>query len=173
MKKYFLTVIGESKFNSEVLMDIGVALGTIVDSEYLNFNYGESFVMFHFESSVNKEDMFTYIKGVLFGISETFVLTEVSDKFSVSLPTRMNFIFDLEKGNPEYIVNNIFLDEDEDENDADNYNDEFSSIMDTLRRNLQKAQPKISLDSLLDKINESGINSLSETEKKFLENYSK
>lgn len=173
MKKYFLTVIGESKFDSEILTDIGVALGSIVDSKYMNFNYSESFVMFHFESSVNKEDMYTFIKGVLFGLTETFVLTEISDNFSISLPAKMNFIFDLEKGDVNNIVNNIFLDEDYEDYDEDDDYEVYNNIMETYRRNLQKLQPKISLDSLLDKINETGIDSLSEGEKKFLENYSK
>lgn len=173
MKKYFLTAIGESKFNSEILTDVGVALGSIVDSKYLNFNYNESFIMFHFESSVNKEDMFTFIKGVLFGLTETFILTEVSDKFSVSLPSKMNFIFDLEKGGSNESINEFFSGEDYDgEEDDDDY-EMYNNIIETYRRNLQKLQPKISLDYLLDKINESGFDSLSEGEKKFLENYSK
>lgn len=168
MKKYFLTIIGESKFKSQVAVDIGLAIGEIVDSKFLNFNYSESFIVFHFESSVNKEDMFTFIKGVLYGITDTFILTEMTDKFSVSLPTQLSFIFDLDGGKEGSKKFDIFVeDEEEDEDEV------FENIMEIYRQNIKKSSPHISLDSLLDKINEQGINSLNETEKKILESYSK
>lgn len=169
MKKYFLTIIGESKFKSQAAVDIGLAIGEIVDSKFLNFNYSESFIVFHFESSVNKEDMFTFIRGVLYGITDTFILTEMTDKFSISLPTQLNFIFDLEGGKEGSSKFDMFV-EDEDEEDEDQV---FENIMESYHKNLKKNSPNISLDSLLDKINEQGINSLNETEKKILENYSK
>lgn len=169
MKKYFLTIIAESKFGDQEAIDIGLAIGEIVDSKFLNFNYSESVLVFHFESSVNKEDMFTFIRGVLYEVTHTFILTEMTDNFSVSLPTQLSFIFDLENGGETYkrfdFIDNDYEDEDED--------DFYENIMETYRRNLIKHQPKISLDSLLDKINENGLNSLNETEKKILETYSK
>lgn len=172
MKKYFLTIIGESKFNTQQAIDIGLAIGEIVDSKFLNFNYNESFIVFHFESSVNKEDMFTFIRGVLYGITNTFILTEMNDEFSVSLPAQLSFIFDLEGGKEGSNRFDTFIDEDEDDEIFDKIPLE-EDIMETYRQNLKKNVPKISLDSLLDKINEKGINSLNETEKKILESYSK
>lgn len=170
MKKYFLTIIGESKFNSQSSIDIGLALGEIVDSKFLNFNYNESFIIFHFESSVNKEDMFTFIRGVLYGITDTFVLTEMNDNFSISLPKQLGFLFDLENNEQSSKKFDVFID---DEYEMDDECESFNDIMDTYRKNLKKATPKISLDSLLDKIKEKGIDSLNDTEKKILENYSK
>lgn len=170
MKKYFLTIIGENKFKNQEAIDIGLALGEIVDSKYLNFNYNDSFIVFHFESSVDKKDMFTFIQGVLYGISNTFFLTEMCDKFSVSLPTQMSFMFDLESGNQNSKKFDTFVDGDDDDDEDDEF---YNDIMESYRQNIKKAIPKMSLDSLLDKIKEQGINSLNETEKKVLESYSK
>lgn len=171
MKKYFLTIIGESKFNTQSSVDIGLALGEIVDSKFLNFNYNESFIIFHFESSVNKEDMFTFIRGVLYGITDTFVLTEMNDNFSISLPDQLGFIFDLENNEQSSKKVDIFIDNEYDMEDEDD--ELYYDIMEKYRKNIKKAIPKMSLDSLLDKINEKGINSLNETERKTLESYSK
>lgn len=173
MKKYFLTIIGENKFKNQEAIDIGLALGEIVDSKYLNFNYNDSFIVFHFESSVNKEDMFTFIRGVLYGITNTFILTEMNDNFSISLPDKLGFIFDLENNEQSSKKVDIFIDNEYEMDDDDDDDELYYDIMEKYRKNIKKAVPKISLDSLLDKINEKGINSLNETEKKILESYSK
>lgn len=171
MKKYFLTIIGESKIDYNVLTDIGVAMQSIVDSNYLNFNYEDSHILFHFESSVEKEDMFCFIRGILYGITDTFILTELNDDCTVSLPKSLNFIFDLEN------VNGIITKQkfNVDESDFDEYEDDgtISEFMEKFRQNLLKHQPKITLDMILDKINDNGLDSLNDTEKKLLEKYSK
>jgi hypothetical protein len=170
MKKYFLTIISNDNFNNQQVIDIGMTLGEIVDSKCLSFNFSGTVLMFHFESSVNKEDMYTFIQGVLYGISDTFILTDMSDKYSISLPTKMNFLFDLENANSDPNDFDIFVNYD-DEDDEDD--DVYENIMSNYRQNLKKHEPTVSLDSLLDKINETGINSLSEVEVKILESYSK
>jgi len=170
MKKYFLTILSDKKFTNEHCIDVGVALGTIVDSNFLNFNFSDNYIIFHFESEVNKSEIYTFVVGVLHGISDTFILTEMNDNVSVSLPSKINFMFDLENGGGDIMEGNkYFIDNDEyDEDDLDLYD-----IMETYRKNLAKNEKKPSLDFLLDKIKESGFDSLSETEKKHLEKYSK
>lgn len=175
MKKYFLTVINEANFMHQDAIDISMAIGEIVDSKYMNFNFGENYLMFHFESSVNKEDMYTFIQGVLYGITDTFVLTEISDNFSVSLPAKMKFIFDLDRVEDIVEIDKTSNDYDMVEygDEDDEYDELYQNIMENYRQNLKKSQPKISLDSLLDKIKEKGLDSLSDVEKQILESYSK
>ena len=55
----------------------------------------------------------------------------------------------------------------------DEYDELYQDVMENYRKNLKKSQPKISLDSLLDKIKEKGLDSLSDVEKQILESYSK
>ena len=171
MKKYFLTILGDKKFTNEHCIDVGVALGSIVDSNFLNFNFSDNYIIFHFESEVNKSEIYTFVVGVLHGISDTFILTEMNDNVSVSLPSKISFMFDLENGGGDMMeCNKYFIDNDEhEEDDYDLYND----LMEIYKRNIVKNHKKPSLDFLLDKIKESGFDSLSEIEKQHLEKYSK
>jgi hypothetical protein len=174
MKKYFLTIISGNKINYDHVKDIGFSISEIIDSERLKFSYNESFIMFSFNSSVDKKDMFVFIEGVLYGFSDMFTLTEVNDNFSVSLPKKMKYIFDIEDGNIEEDLSNSFIKEDEEEEyDVDIEDEFYEDIMEVYRKTLKNSIPKITLDSLLDKIIETGIDSLNDVERELLENYSK
>lgn len=163
MKKYFLTVMGN--FDDDNVIDIAMSLGEVVDSPKLNFQHQNTVILYHFESCVNKLDLFTFIKSVLIGITETFILTEVEDGFTISLSNELKpFILDLENGE------GIGFDDTDLEDELD---EEFDDIISQLRKVIKPNAKKYTLDSILDKINEEGINSLTTDEKFFLENYNK
>ena len=167
MNKYILTIIGEIK--EDECPDIVLSLGEVVDSNNVKFVHNDNVIMLCFGSNVEKNNLFCFIQGVLYGITDTYVLSDVTNDMYVSLPKAMKgFILDLESGDDVEFASDFdldIIDEDEDEED--------SQLMKLLNRNLKKTNKRPSLDFLLEKISRDGIESLSETEKKFLDEYSK
>ena len=172
MKSYLLTAIGN--FDSEELCkEIAISITPIVDSPHMKFQHTKGILMFYFSTEVDKIEIFDYVTGILFGITETFILTEVSDNVTVSLPSGIKeHLFDLENESNDInmnidmkkVKNNIelFGDEEEDE--------DFVALLLGERERLLK---KPSLDQILDKINSKGYESLSQYEKDVLDSYSK
>jgi hypothetical protein len=170
MNKYLLTIIGN--IDSEKCPDIVLSLGDVVDSKHVKFIHNPNAFMFCFASRVERDNLFCYITDVLYGVSDTFILSNITEDPTVAVPKSIGgFIFDLENGEQvgfEYrdLSNNDFdYEEDDDDDDYD--------IMERLREHFNKVEKKPSLDSLLDKISNSGINSLSDFERKVLNSYSK
>jgi hypothetical protein len=191
MPKYFLTVILEDVKKEFPIVDVAMSLGPVIDSQNLRFNYNHVVAIFHFASEVYKKDLYVYIQGVLMGITETFLLTEVNDDVTVSFPQDLkSYMLDLEKGesysvptitytkngdiqfddeNGKYLVefsgHQVDEDYDDDEDDFD------MDILDIIRQIHNK--PKLpSLDYVLDKIIDQGMNSLTKTELEVLKQYS-
>ena len=146
----------------------------IVDSPNLKFQYATGVLIFHFTSEVNKEDIFEYVKGILFGLSDSFFLNAVTDNVSVCLNNDVyGHLFDLDspgddldmKFDMNRIKNNLDFMESEDD-------DDFVALLldEAKERNMFK---KPSLDQLLDKLLSKGMDSLSQYEKDTLEKYSK
>lgn len=173
MKNYIVTVI--AKIESEkVCKDLALAITPIVDSPNLKFQHRNGVLLFHFSSEVCKEEIYDYVKTVLYGVTDSFVLSEVNDNLTVCLPPDLqNHLMDLEKEGEN-------LDMSIDMKDAKtNYNfskfteeddEEFVALLlDELKQNVKKP----SLDAILDKMITDGFESLSQKEKETLEYYSK
>lgn len=175
MKKYLLIVVGD--FTPEgITQDIALALTPLVDSEHLKFQKTDTILIFHFASSVMENELKDYVTGVLYGLSNTYILTEMSDKVTLFMPEDFKkHLLDLETSSSDFntslemvkIKNNQYNSDDESD---DELNEEILALL--LGKKKYKAR-KISLDSILDKITEKGINSLTSEEKSILESYSK
>lgn len=175
MKKYLLIVIGD--FTPQgITQDVALALTPLVDSAHLKFQKTDTVLIFHFATSVSESEMKDYITGVLYGISNTYILTEMSDKVSLFMPDEFrNHLINLEDSSAETgnslemvkIKNNDY-------NKDEEFDEELNEEILALLLGKKKYKPrKISLDSVLDKINEKGIESLTSEEKSILESYSK
>ena len=172
MKSYLLTVIGN--FDSEEMCkDVAISITPLVDSPHMKFQHTKGILMFYFSSEVDKQEIFDYITGILFGITETFILTEVTDNMTVSLPKEIKeHLFDLENQSDDINMNidmtkvknntEMFGDEEDDE--------DFVALLLGERERLIK---KPTLDQILDKINSKGYQSLTQYEKDVLDGYSK
>ena len=172
MNNYLLTVLGT--FDDTMCREIALSVTPIVDSPNLKFQYAKGVLIFHFTSEVNKEEIFEYIKGILFGVSDSFLLNTITDNVSVCLKEDIyNHLFDLDnpgegldmKFDMSRIKNNLDFMESEDD-------DDFVALLldEAKERNMFK---KPSLDQLLDKLLSKGMDSLSQYEKDTLEKYSK
>ena len=172
MKSYLLTVFGN--FDSETMCkDVAISITPLVDSPHMKFQHTKGILMFYFSSEVDKQEIFDYITGILFGITETFILTEVTDNVTVSLPKEIKeHLFDLENQSDDINMNidmakvknntEMFGDEEDDE--------DFVALLLGERERLIK---KPTLDQILDKINSKGYQSLTQYEKDVLDGYSK
>jgi len=172
MNKYLLTVFGEFE-TKEMCQNVALSITPIVDSPNLKFQHSKGVLLFHFSSEIPKEEIYEYVKGVLYGVTESFILTTITDDVSVSMPEDIyNHLFDLESANGEIdmkldmtrIKNNLdFMEQEED--------DLVALLLEEMREN--NAIKKPSLDQILDKVLTNGMESLSSFEKDTLETYSK
>jgi hypothetical protein len=170
MKKYLLTIFGS--FEEKDCMTIANNLQPIVDSQNLKFQYRDNVIILHFGSEFLLDDIHEFIK-MTDDVEETFdmfILSEFNDTVSVHMTD----------GTDEQLFN---LDE-EDENidmvkvtpkgkfenyyDEDNENDIALMLLNEIKKNLNTP----SLDQLLDKMVEQGVDSLTPYEKAILDNYS-
>ena len=172
MNKYLLTVFGEFE-TKEMCHNVALSITPIVDSPNLKFQHSKGVLLFHFSSEIPKEEIYEYVKGVLYGVTESFILTTITDDVSVSMPEDIyNHLFDLESANGKIdmkldmtrIKNNLdFMEQEED--------DLVALLLEEMREN--NAIKKPSLDQILDKVLTNGMESLSPFEKDTLETYSK
>ena len=172
MNKYLLTVFGEFE-TKEMCQNVALSITPIVDSPNLKFQHSKGVLLFHFSSEIPKEEIYEYVKGVLYGVTESFILTTITDDVSVSMPKDIyNHLFDLDSANGEIdmkldmtrIKNNLdFMEQEED--------DLVALLLEEMRENNVIKKP--SLDQILDKVLTNGMESLSSFEKDTLETYSK
>jgi hypothetical protein len=172
MKNYLLTVIGNID-SDKICENIAISLSPIVDSPHMKFKYKKGILLFHFASDVYKDELYEFIVGELFGISESFILTEINDNVSVFMNEKLKkHLFDLENIGEEVTMNidmsqiknntGVFEDEEDD--------DDFVAL---LLGEKEKIFKRPTLDQLLDKIISKGYQSLTPFEQDVLEYYSK
>jgi hypothetical protein len=171
MTKFLLTIIGDFK-QENLLSEIALTLTPIVDSPHLKFQSSNGALIFHFASEVAQEEIHDYVQGSLFGLIDCFILTEYTDKVSVCMTKELkDHLFDLENEsdgvsiniNMSHIKNNSDFMEDEED-------DDFVAL---LLNQVKEKVKKPSLDYILDKIANKGMDSLSQFEKDTLDLYSK
>lgn len=171
MKNYLLTIFGEFE-NEKIYKEIALSITPLVDSPHLKFNHTRGCLIFHFASEVSQEEIYDYLIGSLFEFTTSFILTEYTDNVSVYLPEDVKkHLFDLENNIGEVqikidLTKNLQNPEDLDWSEKEN---EFVAL---LLDEVKKTVKKPTLDQLLDKINKSGIDSLSPFEKEILDSYS-
>jgi hypothetical protein len=172
MKNYILTVIGSFESEKEC-QELAISLTPIVDSPNLKFQHTKGILIFHFATEVSKEEIFDYVGGILFGVTEAYILTELNDKVTFSMPKEIKeHLMDLENSteNIEMFIdmrvekNNLRINEDDEDDD-----DFVALLLNEVKRNVKKP----SLDQILDKISKQGFDSLTPYEKETLEYYSK
>lgn len=171
MKKYILTIVGDFE-SEELCKDMAYTLTPLVDSPTLKFSHSKRVCLMHFASEVSKEEIFDFITGVFFGISETFILTEYHDKLTVALPDVVKeHLLNLEENsgggnnslNMSFVKSNFDFDLGKDDED-------FVALVLEQTKNIIK---RPTLDQILDKMLSKGYESLSQFEKDTLELYSK
>lgn len=171
MKKYLLTVFGN--FTSEKCNEIAQLMEPLIDSENLKFYFRSGSIIFYFGSNFQLIDVHDFLDMISDELFDTFILAEHNETVTVFMTDEMkDHLFNLEDETGEMVIDLVpnnkaqsIYDEDEDEDDIS------TILMNQIKKNLQNIQSP-SLDELLDKVSEQGIESLTEFELKTLNNYS-
>ncbi len=182
MKNYLATVIGNF-ITDESCNDMVMSVAPLVDSRNMKYQFGGGILMMHFATEVPKDEIFEYISGLIHKDSEILILTEVSDKVSVHIPyEKSGHLFDLDNpgANNDYSIDmkgvientDLYNDFDEDDIDISFSNELESQFKSKLPYLAGPSVVKPTLDSLLDKINVLGMDSLTKHELTLLQNYS-
>jgi len=188
MKNYLATVIGNF-ITDESCNDMVMSVAPLVDSPNMKYQFGGGIIMMHFATEVPKDEIFEYITGLIHVDSEILILTEVSDKVSVHVPfEKSGHLFDLDNPgqNNDYsidmkgVIENTDLYDDLDEDDIDiSFSNEIKFSKDFESQFKSKVSQwmgtpatKTTLDTILDKINVLGMDSLTKHELTLLQNYS-
>ena len=170
MKKYFLILLGN--FESDLCNEIAITISPIVDSPQLKFQSSQTFILMHFASEVDRTEIYEYLHANLFDKVGSFILSENNDNMSVFMPEDIkSHLFDLENQSSDVVINidlkkvRDYMDEPETEEDEDF----VALLLDKIKKKVKRP----SLDSLLEKIQSEGLNSLTPFEKDTLDEYSK
>ena len=171
MKKYLLTVFGN--FTSEKCNEIAQLMEPLIDSENLKFYFRSGSIIFYFGSNFELIDVHDFLDMISDELFDTFILVEHNETVTVFMTDEMKeHLFNLEEESGEMVIDLVpnnksqsIYDEDEDEDDIS------TILMNQIKNNLKNIQAP-SLDELLDKVSEQGIESLTEFELKTLNNYS-
>ena len=182
MKNYLATVIGNF-ITDESCNQLVMSVAPLVDSPNMKYQFGGGIIMMYFATDVPKDEIFEYITGLIHVDSEILILTEVSDKVSVHVPyENSGHLFDLDNpgANNDYSIDmkgvientDLYNDFDEDDIDISFSNELESQFKSKIAPWMGTPAVKTTLDTILDKINVLGMDSLTKHELTLLQNYS-
>jgi len=182
MKNYLATVICNF-ITDESCNDMVMSVAPLVDSPNMKYQFGGGIIMMYFATDVPKDEIFEYITGLIHVDSEILILTEVSDKVSVHVPyEKSGHLFDLDNPgqNNDYSIDmkgvlentDLYNDYDEDDLDISFSNELESQFKSKVQAWMGTPAVKTTLDTILDKINVLGMDSLTKHELTLLQNYS-
>ena len=172
--KYLLIAFGDFKDNQNLMTELFNQFTPILSSNFLKFHFGDEYVIAHFETEENQKDIKEFCSMVLQDTVCNFILTPHNNNVMISLPKELSdFLFNLEQNEQ---INYVNMSENEENNEDDDIVEQLLEKMNVLKildTEKSKKETKLSLDELLDKIQEKGIDQLTKKEKQQLYDYSK
>ena len=176
---YMLFIFGDFDEQENLATNLSSQLLTVVSSPFLKFTYGEYGVVFHFRSKEVFSDLKEYIDMGMSEITEQYFLMEVTKNVDIKMPRKLKKDFlniDGEEKKKENKTGEINVESKLKERREELRNFTFEFLMPAdFNQMVQKNEPEYlpTVDEILDKISENGIESLTETEKEILDNYGK
>jgi hypothetical protein len=176
---YMLFIFGDFDEQENLATNLSSQLLTVVSSPFLKFTYGEYGVVFHFRSKEVFSDLKEYIDMGMSEITEQYFLMEVTKNMDIKMPKKLKKDFlniDGEEKKKETRTGEINVESKLRERKEELRNFTFEFLMPTdFNQMVQKNEPDYlpTVDEILDKISENGIESLTEKEKEILDNYGK
>jgi hypothetical protein len=176
---YMLFIFGDFDEQENLATNLSSQLLTVVSSPFLKFTYGEYGVVFHFRSKEVFSDLKEYIDMGMSEITEQYFLMEVTKNVDIKMPRKLKKDFlniDGEEKKKENKTGEINVESKLRERKEELRNFTFEFLMPTdFDKMVQTNEPDYlpTVDEILDKISENGIESLTEQEKAILDNYGK
>lgn len=178
---YMLFIFGDFEEHENLASNLSGQLLTVVSSPFLKFTYGEYGVVFHFRSKEDFSDLKEYVDMAMFEITEQYFLMEVTKNMDIKMPRKLKKDFlniDDQTTKIEPKNGKIDVEELKEKRKKDVKNISFDIFFPILDPNSDFNTNKEvdylpTVDEILDKISEKGIESLTEKEKEILDNYGK
>lgn len=169
MVKYFLFIFcSKPSSKIEEIMD---NIKLISDSPKSNYILSEktNTIIVHFSSSVDIKDLREYVYISLSEYSNFFFMTECNDSTVITMTQEhIDHLLNLDDNmtDVDHLTYNDIIENDDNEEDSDIM---ALKLMNSVKKNCKLP----TLNEILDKISEDGIESLTKLEKEILNNYSK
>lgn len=172
--QFMLFVFGDFEQHDEITKLLSEQLLILVSSNFLKYTFGEYGIVFNFKTKETFFDLKEYIDMALSDVTEQYFLMEVTENCDIKMENKLknNFLnLDVEDG--------VEIKIDKKEFTVDKKNIiTFDFILPIINSNFEDIEeiveePEPSVDDILDKITEQGIESLTKRETEILENYGK
>lgn len=174
--KYLMLVYGESEAMDSETVNTKIAkeLQPIAMSDQIKYIYGDGNAIFHFESELKFGEMSIYC-DILVEDFQDFMYVLIPFNGIISSNTsddRIKHLLDVNVGTKP--INKNIIEVDDILMGEDKVFDLFMKIVNDEKSTIQKEEIcNMSLDDILDKMIDQGVNSLTELEKQKLQEYSK
>lgn len=192
-KPYMLFIFARFAEGSTILKDIPLQLSPVSSSKYLKYNHTDSNVVCNFESKLPFDDLREFIESTIGLIVDQWYLFEHPDNMAVHIDDSLKLnLFDLDTENMEYDKVSDKQDDDEmlkimdyflshtmktfDKDEMGSFymeNDEEDSLIKRLKMKKNDTFVKPTLDQLLEKVKENGVEKLTKYEKQILDEYAR
>lgn len=175
--EYLLYVFAKHDKQEKFVTFLSEEIFIMTHDNDIRYYYGPESVIFKFKSNEKTEDIGDYLNNIL-GCSGIVFFLQPYEKGKLYYwvdSTVNKHLFGIEtedemseqerKEFQQYVFKNLEL------NEIDDFDEDITDIKEFLK--IDKSDTQLTLDELLDKINDKGIESLTKKEKELLKNYSK
>jgi hypothetical protein len=175
---YMLFLFGDFSDLESITQELSMQFLPFVTSPFLKYTYGEFGVVFHFRSGETFTDLKEYVDMSLNEIVDQYFLMEATKNVDIKMDRKLKKDFlnidgETKKEQPKTGTIDVESKVRERREELRNFTFEFMLPMD-LNFNPKKEPDYLpTVDEILDKITEKGIESLTEKEKEILDNYGK
>jgi hypothetical protein len=173
-----LFLFGDFSDLESITQELSVQFLPFVTSPYLKYTYGEFGVVFHFRSGETFTDLKEYVDMSLNEIVDQYYLMEATKNVDIKMDRKLKKDFlnidgETKKEQPKTGTIDVESKLRERREELRNFTFEFMLPMDVNFNPKKEPDYLPTVDEILDKISEKGIESLTETEKEILDNYGK
>jgi hypothetical protein len=173
---YMLFLFGDFSDLESITQELSIQFLPFVTSPFLKYTYGEFGVVFHFRSGETFTDLKEYVDMSLNEIVDQYYLMEATKNVDIKMDRKLKKDFlniDGETKKEQQKTGTIDVDSKikERREELKNFTFEFMLPMDFNPKKEPDYLPTV--DEILDKISEKGIETLTEKEKEILDNYGK
>jgi hypothetical protein len=175
---YMLFLFGDFSDLESITQELSVQFLPFVTSPYLKYTYGEFGVVFHFRSGETFTDLKEYVDMSLNEIVDQYYLMEATKNVDIKMDRKLKKDFlnidgETKKEQPKTGTIDVESKLRERREELRNFTFEFMLPMDVNFNPKKEPDYSPTVDEILDKISEKGIESLTEKEKEILDNYGK
>lgn len=172
--EYVLFAFGDYT-KEDPLINLIIDFVSQISDKDVKYQYGDSGIIVSFGTKQASTDILSFFEENLTKLTAMFFVFPVNDESIISMDQEIyNHLFENVDIKPTETEKKIQIDFSESALLDDNeMTESLNRVFDLLFKKPKKTERALSLDEILDKINEQGINSLTKIEKQKLDEYSK